>query len=89
MVLIVLWFGVDILLCLQHLNAFYIYLVESGQLSCHHLGEIAAHSAHDILSLYLIVNKIFPPRFLEWDFCSECARPLSKFSYFIRVTCDI
>ena len=38
-------------------------------------SEIAAHSAYDMFSKYkcLIGNSIFPPRFMEWEFLSECA----------------
>ena len=37
--------------------------------------EIAAHSASDMFSKYkyLIVNLVFPPRFLELKFLSDCA----------------
>ena len=37
--------------------------------------KIAAHSAYDMISKYnyLIVNLVFPPRFLEWEFLSGCA----------------
>ena len=37
--------------------------------------EIAAHSAYDMFPYYkcLIVNLFFPPRFLEWEFPSDCA----------------
>ena len=36
--------------------------------------EIAAHSAYDMFSKYLIVNLFFfPPRFLECEFLSDCA----------------
>ena len=30
--------------------------------------EIAAHSAYDMLSWYLIFYLVFPPRFLSWNF---------------------
>ena len=37
--------------------------------------KIAAHSAYDVFSKYkyLIVNLVFPPRFLEWEFLSDCS----------------
>ena len=37
--------------------------------------EIVAHSAYDMYSKYkyLIVNIVFPSRFLEWEFLSDCA----------------
>ena len=41
--------------------------------------EIAAHTAFDMFSnyKYLIANLVFPtsvsPRYLEWEFLSECA----------------
>ena len=36
--------------------------------------EIAAHSANNMFSVYkyLIVNLVFPPRFLKWEFLSDC-----------------
>ena len=36
--------------------------------------EIAAHSAYDMFfkHKYLIVNLVFPPRILEWEFLSDC-----------------
>ena len=37
--------------------------------------EIAAHSAYDMLSQYKHLNVnlvLFPPRFLEWEFLSDC-----------------
>ena len=40
------------------------------------IGKIAAHSADGMFSWYkyLIVNLVFsPPRFLEWEFFSDCA----------------
>ena len=39
------------------------------------IGKIAAHSAYDMFSLhkYLIVNLVFPLRFLEWEYLSDCA----------------
>ena len=37
--------------------------------------EIAVHLACDMFSKYeyLIVNLVFPPQFLEWEFLSDCA----------------
>ena len=38
------------------------------------IGELAAHSAYDMFSKYLNANIIIsPPRFLEWEFLSDCA----------------
>ena len=39
--------------------------------------EIAAHSAYDMFSKYkyLIVNLVFPPWFLEWEFLSVAPFP--------------
>ena len=39
------------------------------------IGIIAAHSAYNVFYKYkyLIVNCFFPPRFLEWEFLSDCA----------------
>ena len=36
--------------------------------------EIAAQSAYDMISKYkyLIINLVFPLRFLEWEFLSNC-----------------
>ena len=39
--------------------------------------KIAVHSAYDMLSLCknAIANFVFPARFLEWGFLSDCAIP--------------
>ena len=52
--------------------------------------ELAAHSAYDMFSKYkyLIVNLFFPPRFLKWEFLSDCAtsRSLPTCTFFFSVT---
>ena len=37
--------------------------------------KIAAHMANHMFSKYkyLIVNLVFPPKFLDWQFLSDCA----------------
>ena len=39
------------------------------------IGKMAANSAYIMFSQYkyVIVNLVFPPRFLEWEFLSDCA----------------
>ena len=54
-----------------HFHSFYLI---SGNLVAAY-WEIAAHLAYDMFSEYkcLIVNLVFPPRFLEWELLSDCA----------------
>ena len=37
--------------------------------------EIAIHSAYNMFSMFycLVVNLVFPPRILEWEYLSDCA----------------
>ena len=74
MVPIVLCFGIDFLRCLNRMYVIYFYLCPGNREAAY--WEIAAHSAYDMFCKYkyLIVNLVFsPPRFLEWDFLSDCA----------------
>ena len=51
----------------------YFYLSSNNRVATY--WKIAAHSAHDMFSKYkyLIVNLVFPARFLEWEFLSDRA----------------
>ena len=52
--------------------------------------EIAAHSAYDMFSKYkyLIANLVFPPRFLEREFLSDCAFSFFRIiAYLYFLTC--
>ena len=75
MVSFVLCFEVDFVCCLNLMYVF-IFVISVRVTEWPPIWEIADHSAYAAMFSmykYLIVNLVFLPRVLEWEFLSDCA----------------